>query len=45
MNNEHTVEGTRDAALALQSAANRHGRAVWVEYRDLYHEQTANVYF
>lgn len=30
------VEGARDAALALQSAANRNGRSVRVEHRDLY---------
>lgn len=32
----HAVEGSRDAALALQSASNRAGRPVTVEHRDLF---------
>ncbi len=32
----HAVEGARDAALALQSAANRHNRLVATEHRDLF---------
>ncbi len=32
----HAVEGARDAVLALQSAANRSGRAVTSEHRDLF---------
>lgn len=30
------VEGARDAALTLKSAANRAGRQLWVEHRDLF---------
>ncbi|MEY2926457.1 MAG: hypothetical protein RL367_934 [Pseudomonadota bacterium] len=32
----HAVEGARDPALALQSAANRSGRLIKVEHRDLF---------